>query len=301
MDESLQNQERVDASPLVTVAMPIYNAGAYLRLAVLSIVKQTYTNWELLLVDDGSTDNALDTITDIRDARIHIYSDGKNKGLAARLNECIDIANGKYIARMDQDDVSYPERFACQIDALEKEPAVDMVAVRALAIDSDGEAVGLMPGIIGPHKKMCAKPWIGFQLPHPTWMGKASWFREYRYTIPGPYYSEDTDLLLRSYGESQFSLVPDILFAYRVRKEIMWEKQFKTRRAVFGNQLKVFSRSHQWGFVCLSVLTLVLRVILDVVRIAKQNVGISGPSLEAPPDSVWKEWRKITKELMVFG
>ena len=92
--------------------MPVYNAGKYLRLAVLSIVRQTFTDWELLIVDDGSTDNALQGIADIDDARIRILRDGKNKGLAARLNECIDLARGKYFARMDQDDVSYPERFS---------------------------------------------------------------------------------------------------------------------------------------------------------------------------------------------
>ena len=73
--------------PLVTVAMPVFNAGEYLRLAILSIIRQTFTNWELLLVDDGSTDKAVENIADIDDARIRIIRDGKNKGLAARLNE----------------------------------------------------------------------------------------------------------------------------------------------------------------------------------------------------------------------
>src|SRR5665647_2642353 len=108
-----------DERPLITVAMPVYNAGKYLRLAVLSIVHQTFTDWELLIVDDGSTDNALQDIADIDDARIRIYRDGENKGLAARLNECIDLARGRYIARMDQDDVSYPVRFVRQIAALQ--------------------------------------------------------------------------------------------------------------------------------------------------------------------------------------
>ena len=72
----------------MTVAMPIYNAGEYLRMAVLSIVNQTYTNWELLLIDDdGSTDGAIQNISDINDSRIRVLHDGKNKGLAARLIE----------------------------------------------------------------------------------------------------------------------------------------------------------------------------------------------------------------------
>src|SRR6266481_7466016 len=142
-----------DAPPLVTVAMPVYNAGRYLRLAVLSIVKQTFTDWELLIIDDGSTDNALQDIIDIDDVRIRILRDGVNKGLAARLNECIDLARGKYIARMDQDDVSYPERFECQIDALKNDPLLDMVAARALAISSDDQAIGLF-SYIRTHKEI---------------------------------------------------------------------------------------------------------------------------------------------------
>ena len=94
-----------DKAVLVTVAMPIYNAGSYLRLAVLSIVKQSFTDWELLIIDDGSTDKALDGIADLRDERIKIYSDGRNLGLAARLNQACAMASGKYLARMDQDEL----------------------------------------------------------------------------------------------------------------------------------------------------------------------------------------------------
>src|SRR5450830_847145 len=105
MTEQLQSQMQDNLLPLVTVAMPVYNAGKYLRLAVLSIVKQTFTDWEMLVIDDGSTDNAFDSIADIKDDRIRILRDGTNKGLAARLNEAIDLARGQYFARMDQDDV----------------------------------------------------------------------------------------------------------------------------------------------------------------------------------------------------
>ncbi|HQS38498.1 MAG TPA: glycosyltransferase family A protein, partial [Methylotenera sp.] len=82
--------------PMITVAMPVYNAGKHLRLAVLSIVKQTFTNWEMLIIDDGSTDNAFELISDIHDERIVILKDGSNKGLAARLNEAMDLARGEY-------------------------------------------------------------------------------------------------------------------------------------------------------------------------------------------------------------
>ncbi len=288
-----------DVPPLVTVAMPIYNAGKYLRLAVLSIVKQTFPDWELLIIDDGSTDNALQDIADIKDARIRILRDGVNKGLAARLNECIDLARGKYIARMDQDDVSYPERFELQIDALKKDPSLDMVAARALAISSDDEAVSLFP-YVGTHKEICARPWVGFYMPHPTWMGKTSWFRGYRYTLPGSFYSEDMDLLLRGYRASRFGMVPDVLFAYRVRRNIVWQKQLKARKAVLRIQMQAFSRSHQWGFVCLAASVLIIRLVSDCVRIAKQSMQIPSRRFEAVPDDVREKWNKTKEQLLKY-
>ncbi len=288
-----------DAPPLVTVAMPVYNAGRYLRLAVLSIVKQTFTDWELLIIDDGSTDNALQDIIDIDDVRIRILRDGVNKGLAARLNECIDLARGKYIARMDQDDVSYPERFERQIDTLKKDPLLDMVATRALAISSDDEAISLFPHI-GTHKEICARPWVGFYMPHPTWMGKTSWFREYRYTLPGSFYSEDMDLLLRSYRTSRFGMLSDVVFAYRVRRDIVWQKQLKARKAVFSIQLQAFSRGHQWSFVCLAASVLIIRLVSDCVRIAKQSMQIPSRRFEAVPDDIREKWNKTKEQLLKY-
>jgi glycosyltransferase involved in cell wall biosynthesis len=250
-----------------------------------------------LIIDDGSTDGSLQYIADIHDDRIRILSDGQNKGLAARLNECIDLARGTYFARMDQDDVSFPERFERQLEALQQDPQLDLLSVRAIKITGDNEAVGLYP-FIGTHEQICAQPWVGFYLPHPTWMGKTSWFRKYHYTTPGPYYSEDMDLLLRSYGASRFGMLPTVLFAYRVRSDIVWAKQLKARKAVLGIQLKAFSRSHQWGFVCLAILVLILRLASDSVRIAKQAMQISGPRFDAVPDHVGKSWNKIRNDLL---
>ena len=95
--------------------MPVFNAGNHLRVAVNSIINQTYKNWELIIIDDGSTDDSIKSLDNIEDHRISIIRDGKNKGLAARLNQIIDMAKGHFIARMDQDDISYPNRFSIQL------------------------------------------------------------------------------------------------------------------------------------------------------------------------------------------
>jgi glycosyltransferase involved in cell wall biosynthesis len=254
-------------APLVTVAMPIYNAGAYLRMAVLSIVQQTESNWELLIIDDGSTDNALDSIRDIDDQRIRIIRDGANKGLAARLNEAIDLARGKYFARMDQDDVSYPVRFARQLKALQDDLALDLTATRAIQIDEGNRAVGVFPSALS-HEAICVHPWKGFYFPHPTWMGKTEWFRKYHYKIPGPYFCEDQELLLRSYSESRFATVNEILFAYRTRSEINWRKVLRTRKAVWRVQLRQFRMARQWNNIILASMVVAGRIAYDLVKIS---------------------------------
>lgn len=254
-----------DVPPLVTVAMPVYNAGKYLRLAVLSIVRQTFTDWELLIIDDGSTDNSLQDIDDIIDARIRILRDGANKGLAVRLNEAIDMARGRYFARMDQDDVSYPERFERQVEALQNDQRLDLVATRAITIDEDGQVTGLFPCALS-HDEICARPWRGFHFPHPTWMGRIEWFRKHRYMAPGPYCCEDQELLLRSYCVSRFCTLKEILFAYRFRKEVNWNKLARTRRTVLGVQLRHFVSFNLWRFALFATAAFVAKMSSDLSK-----------------------------------
>lgn len=285
---------RHNESPLVTVAMPVYNAGKYLRLAVLSIVRQTFTQWELLIIDDGSTDNALQSIADINDARIRILRDGQNKGLAARLNECIDLARGKYFARMDQDDVSYPERFARQLKLLHTDAALDVIATRAITIDEDNREVSLFPGAM-THEQICARPWRGFYFPHPTWMGNVCWFRRYRYMIPGPYFCEDQELLLRSYRQSKFATVDEVLFAYRIRKQNNWRKLFTTRKAVLGIQINHFLNSRQWGYLMLALWVVAGRMAGDVVKFSAQT--LFQPQRTNLAASLSRQWGEVLESI----
>jgi glycosyltransferase involved in cell wall biosynthesis len=282
----------LDGQPLITVAMPIYNAGQYLRLAVLSIVKQTYSHLELLIVDDGSTDDALSDIQDIlaSDTRVRVISDGQNKGLAARLNECIDLARGDYIARMDQDDVSYPERFTKQIQMLESNIELDLVAVRAITISEQNGVVGTLPWHLS-YASICSRPWQGCYLPHPTWMGRAVWFKKYRYAEPAHYFCEDQELLLRSYAASQFATVAEVLFAYRIRSVVNAIKLRKTRIAVFRMQWQQFLSKKQYRFAMLSALVLIGRVLMD----KKNNFYSSTRQTES--DDVIKQWSDVLKQI----
>lgn len=255
--------------------MPVFNAGRYLRLAVSSIVSQSFADWELLIIDDGSTDDAIAGITDIADPRIRVIRNPRNLGLAATLNVGIDLARGEYFARMDQDDVSYPQRLARQVEILESDRDLDLVGVRCLAIDADNRVVGALPFVI-THEALCASPWRGFYLPHPTWMGRIGWFRRHRYASPGPYLCEDQELLLRSYRSSSFATIPEILFAYRVRGRIDWRKAFRTRRTVMWIQVRHFAGMRQWHFASLAVIVFFARVAIDARNVLARLSGRDG-------------------------
>lgn len=109
-----------DNKPLVSVIMPVYNGELYLDEAIQSILTQTYKNFEFIIINDGSTDNSLDIIKKYmnKDTRIFLIN-RENKGLIYSLNEGIKKAKGKYIARMDADDISLPARFEKQIEVME--------------------------------------------------------------------------------------------------------------------------------------------------------------------------------------
>ncbi len=282
--------------PKITVAIPVFNAGCHLRLAVLSIVCQSFKNWELLIIDDGSTDDALLTISDIHDPRIRILRDGYNKGLACRLNQAIDLARGQFFARMDQDDVSYPDRFACQLALLERDPNLDMVAVRAVTISDDNALAGKLPYALA-HRDICIRPWLGFYLPHPTWMGSLAWFRAHRYICPGPYFCEDQDLLLRSYDKSRFVTVDRVLFAYRIRSKINLKKQTKTRWTLLNIQLQYFYNYKQLFFALLSLVAFVGRVACDLMRVFLQTSSWSRGSRKSQSSNELSEWQGILKQL----
>ena len=109
-----------DGSPLVSVVLPAYNAQATLAESIQSVIDQTYTHWELIVINDGSTDQTENIIKSFEDERVKYYCNDGNKRLIYTLNRGFDLATGKYIARMDADDVCFPCRFEKQVAFLEK-------------------------------------------------------------------------------------------------------------------------------------------------------------------------------------
>ena len=132
----------MDLSKKISIIMGIYNCEETLQEAIDSIIAQTYTNWEFIICDDGSEDNSYNVAKEyeIKDPdRFMVIQNKKNMGLNYTLNKCIKLADGDYIARMDGDDVSTPDRFAKEVYILNKHPEFAIVSSHMITFDESGE------------------------------------------------------------------------------------------------------------------------------------------------------------------
>ena len=225
--------------PIVSIGMSVFNASVTVRDALNSVLWQTYPHWELIVLDDGSTDDTVEIIRTYRDERIRLFSDGRNLGLAARLNQAIELSQGSLFARMDADDVAYPERLHRQVEFLQDHPEIDLLGSNAVAFAGCGLPLGTFK-VGQTHSELCRTPWNGIGIPHPTWMGRTCWFGKYRYDQKMRR-AQDQELLLRAHENSRFACLPDVLLGYRYEratlKKRMASRYYMARvQAMWGQQ-----------------------------------------------------------------
>lgn len=187
---------------MVTIGLPVYNAERWIVETIESILAQTLIDWELVVTDDGSTDQSVEKVKSyLSDKRITLVCDGEHQGISARINQQVAMARGEFFARMDADDVMMPERLALQVKYLQEHPEVDVCGTGA------GE-------------------WTFI---HPTVMGRTEWFRNhpYRSECDG---CEDWDLWLRTKKCSAFGYLDDPLIYYRQSEQLDKKKYLIRRR-----------------------------------------------------------------------
>jgi glycosyltransferase involved in cell wall biosynthesis len=211
----------------ITVCMPAYNASRYLRESIDSVLAQTYANFELIIVDDGSTDDSADIVGSYDDPRIRLI---RNKhDYISSLNLAVNSATGDYIARMDADDVMMPDRLARQLAYLEQHPEVDVVGGNIQTFGTGKPRVTDLPQEVTMLHMIdsCA-------LAHPTVMVRAEALRQ----LPGPYrseyaYAEDYDLWIRMLQQGRkLRNLPDVVLKYRQS-----EQQISTAKSALQAQL----------------------------------------------------------------
>jgi glycosyltransferase involved in cell wall biosynthesis len=207
----------------VTVLMPIYNAEQYVRTAVDGILKQTYTDFELLIINDGSTDGTAEILKSYNDSRIRIYHQS-NKGVSRTLNKGIELAKGQYIRRHDADDYSEPNMLEDQLNFLETHPEIDFVST-ACAFMTDRGKVAY--GYTQPRQhtfdnaktyKLVSREMFNPYSPivHGTVLGPTAVFKEMAGYRTAFLTSEDNDLWLRIIEKYKFAVLKHSYYYLRL-------------------------------------------------------------------------------------
>lgn len=236
----------MDNNNLVTIAIPFFNSERYLSFAIQSVINQSYSEWELILIDDGSSDcsKAISESYAQKDIRIRVVSDGFNKGLATRLNETISLAKGNFYVRMDADDVMDSNRLEKQLKFLNTHNDVDVVGTSAVIIGENNEILySVKDDISAPRTKQDVERGLIFI--HPSVAGKTSWFKEHPYDEKLKR-SQDFFLWLNSVDSSTFEIIKESLLFYRVVNEDIWGKFKRDNRVMLKYYRSQFSLNHFW-------------------------------------------------------
>lgn len=226
--------------PNVSVVLPAYNSELFIREAIDSILAQTYQDFELLLIDDGSTDKTSEIVREYEasDHRIRVHRLEQNRGLISALNWGCRNARGQYIAIMNSDDISLPERFAKQVEFLDQHPEIGILGTASQTIDESGQSglpitVPALPGLI--HWML----YFGNCIVHPTVMMRRDVVEAAGYYSPNAFLVDDYDLWMRISRSSDIANLPIILLSYRFwpsNTTALYHSQMETRVAMLVQQ-----------------------------------------------------------------
>jgi len=249
----------------ISIGIPFYNAKGTLEHAIRSVFAQSFNDWELILVDDGSTDGSLEIAKSIKDERVRVYSDGQNRRLPYRLNQIAELAKGDYIARMDADDLMHPKRIEKQYKYLQENESVDVVGTGEYVIDDDL----IIRGKRGVTDRSLTERGVLARgaFCHPTIMGRTEWFRAFPYD-EAYIRAEDHELWCRSFAISRFHNIREPLHykrEYGVFSLSNYTASCRTDRKIFRRygpetvgklgtlRLLVLSSAKQFIFSCASL------------------------------------------------
>jgi len=274
--------------PLISVIMPVYNSEEFLEEAIESILGQTYQNIELIVSYDKSIDSSLDILEKYqeKDPRI-ILLIGENQGLIRSLNRAIDVSKGKYIARMDADDVSLPNRLEEQSKFLQKNN-LDLCGGHCLLIDSTGHIDGMH--VVPISHNMCILSML-FKVPfvHPSVMIKKEFLdkNSLRYGQSQFKDAEDFDFWVRAQENgAMFGNLDDIVLRYRVvpnslskinKTHVLKDSKYITRKFFKNNRKKVSNMLNSGLPDCLNCeekSLLVRYVFNDIIRLRFSNLHL---------------------------
>jgi len=203
-------------SPLVSIVMPVYNSAKFLVGALDSILAQTYENWELIAVDDSSSDNSYLILHHYAqvDGRIKVFKNLENKGVSRTSNFAISQAKGQFIARMDSDDIMYPSRLEDQVRFLQKHPKVIIVGGQVKLVDGGGNFMGdkLFPL---KHKEISEMLYTAMPIQQGAMMVNAALLPRKFSWYNGVRVAEEVKLFFKLLNCGEFANLPKFVLKYR--------------------------------------------------------------------------------------
>lgn len=205
-------------NPAISVILPVFNGEAYLREAIDSILNQSFTDFELLIVNDGSTDRSQEIINSYQDTRIQLIHNPINLGLVDALNMGIHMACGTYLVRQDQDDISEPNRFQLQFETMEQ-GHFDLCGTRWSTMQSDGKIISDAQIPFGEDSIFaCLATTVPFA--HGSVMMRKSFMSEHHLQYDKTYLAEDYSLWIRfAQAGAHFANLDQSLYRYRIHPQ----------------------------------------------------------------------------------
>lgn len=225
--------------PAISVVMAVYNDELYIERAVQSILKQSFQDFELIIVNDDSKDGTKEKLESLcmMDKRIKVLHNKKNRGLAYSLNRGIAVSKGKYIARMDGDDVALPKRLEKQYHYMENNPLIDICG-------SNYKKIGMDSGVVAmSNESDDIKAFLIFYSPlgHSTWFIRKSFLLEYDLKYNTKYRSaQDYELFYRCMNYANVACLQDVLLLYRVHSGSITSTNKKADENMLKVQRRVF-------------------------------------------------------------
>lgn len=211
--------------PLISVIFSVYNGAPYLKEAIESILNQTCTDFEFIIVDDGSTDETPKILDSFTDCRIVRLNNKKNIGLVQSLNKALSIAQGEFIARMDADDISLPERFEKQLDYLKKHPQVGVLGSAISQVDKRGRPISVLTPPIN-NKIILWEMFFSCPIFHATVMMRRSIVMMVGYYDVNFIHAEDIELWSRLFFKTKFANLSEVLYIRRLHNRSIISTQF---------------------------------------------------------------------------
>lgn len=227
--------------PIISVVMPVYNRKDYLPEAIESVLNQTYSDFELIIIDDGSTDRSPDIIEQYakNDPRIIVVVNPKNCGNYYSRNKGMALAKGQFIAVMDSDDVSLPERFEKQLAYFNTHPEVDILGTQGLDVDESLNPIQTSNYPLDP-AQVRWQLMFGHSLCHPSIMMRRRVLDEFGFRYHDQLVSQDYELFMRASTNLKIANLPEVLIY--VRKH---QQNISTQKRQFGqDQLFQIVRSN---------------------------------------------------------